>query len=200
MEIRKLDDGRVELFGYVNISERKSKIISSKGVKFREEIRKGAWNNAIERNKDIKLLVNHSWDKIYDSTKENLRLYEDNIGARFSIRTNDETLIKHAENKEFKGLSFAFRCNKENKSNDGPIQLRSVEDMYVTEISLLTVEPAYDGCMVEMRDKDGNELETRDYKVTFEDYTKEEANILNEIRLLEENEKKLKLINLELEI
>jgi hypothetical protein len=200
MEIRKLDDGSVELFGYVNISERKSKIISSKGIKFREEIRKGAWGGAIASNKDIKLLVNHSWDKIYDSTSENLRLYEDNIGARFNLRTKDETLIGYAEKKEFTGLSFAFKCNKEKKVNDGAIQLRSVEDMFVTEISLLTIEPAYDGCMVEMRDKDGNELETRDYKDSFEDYTKEETRILEEVRVLEENENKIKLMNLELEL
>lgn len=72
--------------------------------------------------------------------------------------------------------------------------------MFVTEISLLTIEPAYDGCMVEMRDKDGNELETRDYKDSFEDYTKEETRILEEVRVLEENENKIKLMNLELEL
>lgn len=116
MEIRKLDDGSVELFGYVNISERKSKIISSKGIKFREEIRKGAWGGAIASNKDIKLLVNHSWDKIYDSTSENLRLYEDNIGARFNLRTKDETLIGYAEKKSLQVYHLLLNVTRKRKS------------------------------------------------------------------------------------
>lgn len=173
MEIRKLEDGSIELFGYVNISERNSKLLHENGMRFREQIKKGAWKRAIERNDDIKLLLNHSWDKIYGSTNEDLRLYEDNIGARFSIRTNNEELIKHAENNDFKGLSFAFRCNDDEYINDKGYKLRYVKDMDVSEVSLLTVEPAYDGCLVEMRDKDGNALETRDYKLELEE-TREE--------------------------
>jgi HK97 family phage prohead protease len=200
VEIRQYDDGSIELFGYVNISERNSKILSERGIKFREQIKKGAWNSAIQRNNDIKLLVNHSWDKIYSSTKDNLRLYEDNIGARFSIKTSDEDLVNYAKNGQFKGLSFAFRCNDDDYLNDGAIKLRYVNDMDVTEISLLTVEPAYDGCMVEMRDKDGNILETRDYKVDFEDYSDKEVKILKEIRKKEDLELKLKLLELELQL
>ena len=169
MEIRKLEDGSIELFGYVNISERNSKLIHENGIRFREQIKKGAWKRAIERNNDIKLLLNHSWDKIYGSTNYNLRLYEDNIGARFSIRTVNEKLIKHAENGDFKGLSFAFRCNDDEYLDDKGYKLRYVKDMDVSEVSLLTVEPAYDGCLVEMRDKDGNVLETRDYKIELEE-------------------------------
>ncbi|MDK0692467.1 HK97 family phage prohead protease [Clostridium perfringens] len=169
MEIRKLEDGSIELFGYVNISERNSKLIHENGIRFREQIKKGAWKRAIERNNDIKLLLNHSWDKIYGSTNDNLRLYEDNIGARFSIRTANEKLIKHAENGDFKGLSFAFRCNDDEYLDDKGYKLRYVKDMDVSEVSLLTVEPAYDGCLVEMRDKDGNVLETRDYKIELEE-------------------------------
>lgn len=169
MEIRKLEDGSIELFGYVNISERSSKLIHENGIRFREQIKKGAWKRAIERNDDIKLLLNHSWDKIYGSTNDNLRLYEDNIGARFSIRTANEKLIKHAENGDFKGLSFAFRCNDDEYLDDKGYKLRYVKDMDVSEVSLLTVEPAYDGCLVEMRDKDGNVLETRDYKIELEE-------------------------------
>lgn len=169
MEIRKLEDGSIELFGYVNISERNSKLIHENGIRFREQIKKGAWKRAIERNDDIKLLLNHSWDKIYGSTNDNLRLYEDNIGARFSIRTANEKLIKHAENGDFKGLSFAFRCNDDEYLDDKGYKLRYVKDMDVSEVSLLTVEPAYDGCLVEMRDKDGNVLETRDYKIELEE-------------------------------
>lgn len=169
MEIRKLEDGSIELFGYVNISERNSKLIHENGIRFREQIKKGAWKRAIERNDDIKLLLNHKWDKIYGSTNDNLRLYEDNIGARFSIRTANEKLIKHAENGDFKGLSFAFRCNDDEYLDDKGYKLRYVKDMDVSEVSLLTVEPAYDGCLVEMRDKDGNVLETRDYKIELEE-------------------------------
>lgn len=176
MEIRKLDDGSVELFGYVNISERNSKVLNENGIRFREQIKKGAWKRAIERNDDIKLLLNHSWDTIYGSTKDNLRLYEDNIGARFSIKTDNEELIKHAENNEFRGLSFAFICNDEKFTENEGYKLRYVKDMDVSEVSLLTVEPAYDGSLVEMRDKNGKTLETRSYKLELEE-EKEESKI-----------------------
>lgn len=201
MEIRKLDDGNIELFGYVNISERNSKILSdNKGKKFIEQIRKGAWSNAINRNNDIKLLLNHSWDKIYGSTADNLRLYEDNIGARFSIRTNDADLIKYAECKDFKGLSFAFRCNNDEIENDGLIDKRYVNDMDVSEVSLLTVEPAYDGCLVEYRDKDGNDLEIRDYKLEL-DTTDDLLEIRKaKVKEMEQLELRKKKIEIELEL
>lgn len=198
MELRKIDDGSIEIFGYVNITERRSKIIRSKGKTFREEIRQGAWRNAINRNSDIKLLVNHSWDKIYGSTKDNLKLTEDAVGAKYSIRTSDDDLIKKAENGEFKGLSFAFNARKDTFTDDGAVQLRSIEDMDVTEISLLTVEPAYDGCIVECRGKDGVELETRDHSLKID--TEHDKKVLEELRLQKEKQNKLKLIGLELEI
>lgn len=193
MEFRKLKDGSVELFGYVNITERDSKLLHENGIRFREQIKKGAWKRAIERNDDIKLLLNHSWDTIFDSTKENLRLYEDNIGARFSIKTENEELIKHAENGDFKGLSFAFRCNADSFKEVDGYKLRFVQDMDVSEVSLLTVEPAYDGCIVEMRDKDGNSLETRDYKLELEENEEEIREESQDFSILEKEIEILKL-------
>ncbi len=193
MEIRKLEDGSIELFGYVNISERNSKLLNENGIRFREQIKKGVWKRAIERNNDIKLLLNHKWDKIYGSTNEDLRLYEDNIGARFSIRTNNEELIKHAENNDFKGLSFAFRCNDDEYFDDKGYKLRYVKDMDVSEVSLLTVEPAYDGCLVEMRDKDGNVLETRDYKLELEENNEELREEITDFSVIEKEIEILKL-------
>lgn len=194
MEIRKHEDGSIELFGYVNITERNSKILkNNEGVRFREQIKKGAWSNAIKRNNDIKLLINHEFDEVYASTKDDLRLYEDNIGARFSIRTSDETLISHADKGDFKGLSFRFTCNKDRfEESRDLVKLRVIEDMNVSEVSLLTVEPAYDGCMVEMRDVDGKVLEERHYTTEF-DIEKEELRN-------KKQETKIKLLELELEI
>lgn len=198
MEIRQYEDGSIELFGYVNISERNSKILSENGIRFKEQIKKGAWSNAIERNKDIKLLLNHSWDKIYGSTSDNLRLFEDNIGARFSIRTSDETLKECALNNDFTGLSFAFKCNKDVMEDTKDIvKLRYIEDMDVSEVSLLTVEPAYDGCLVEMRDKDGDSIEVRYYKTELE---LEQENYQEVETKEQELTERIRLMKLELEI
>lgn len=162
MEYRALEDGSIELFGYCNITNRDSKVLSEKGIRFKEQIVQGTWQRAIQRNNDIKLLKNHSWDKIYDSTANNLTLYEDRIGARFSIRTNDEEFKRLAINNEFKGLSFAFMCKRDEYEDIGNgLKRRYVRDMDVSEISLLTVPPAYDGSFVEMRDLQGNQLEIR---------------------------------------
>ena len=79
MEVRIKDDS-VEIDGYVNAIERKSKPLNSRIGKFVERIKKGAFKRAIERNDNIRILLNHDWNKDLGGTKDgNLELTEDNI-------------------------------------------------------------------------------------------------------------------------
>ena len=80
MQIRLLNDS-VEVEGYVNAVERKSKPLKTKIGEFVERICKGAFQRALERNDNVRLLLNHDWGKDLGGTKDgNVELTEDNIG------------------------------------------------------------------------------------------------------------------------
>ena len=58
MQIRFNNDS-VEIEGYVNAIERFSKPLRSRLGNFIERVKKGAFKRAIERNDNIRLLLNH---------------------------------------------------------------------------------------------------------------------------------------------
>ena len=77
MKINVRED-HVEIEGYVNAIERKSKPLMSRIGQFVERICKGAFKSAIMRNDDVHILLNHDWNRDLGSTKHgNLELTED---------------------------------------------------------------------------------------------------------------------------
>lgn len=144
----------VEIEGYVNSIERNSKPLYSRLGRFIERICKGAFKRAIERNDDIRLLLNHDWDKELGSTKQgNLELQEDNIGLRARAIITDEETIEKAKKGDLVGWSFGFEdMDVEQKEEDG-LPLRKVRDLNLYEVSLLdrTKTPAYEGTLVSVR-------------------------------------------------
>ena len=77
----RFESDNVEISGYVNAIERKSKPLMSRIGQFIERICKGAFKKAIQRNDNIRLLLNHNWERDLGGTKDgNLVLTEDNIG------------------------------------------------------------------------------------------------------------------------
>lgn len=153
MEVRIKDDS-VEISGYVNAIERKSKLLSSRAGQFVERICKGAFRRAIERNDDIKLLLNHNWDYNLGSTKDgNLELYEDNIGLRAEATITDEEVVKKARNNELVGWSFGFEDKEVTRSIENGVTTREVHDLNLFEVSILdnTKTPAYEGNILSVR-------------------------------------------------
>ena len=61
MQITIRDDS-VELEGYVNSIERKSKPLWSRIGQFVERICKGAFKRALERNDNVRIMLNHTKD------------------------------------------------------------------------------------------------------------------------------------------
>lgn len=156
MEVRIKED-RVEISGYVNAIERKSKLLSSRAGQFVERICKGAFRRAIERNDDIKLLLNHNWDHNLGSTKEgNLELYEDNIGLRAEATITDKEVVLKARNNELVGWSFGFEDKEVTRSIENGITTREVHDLNLFEVSILdnTKTPAYEGNILSVRSKE----------------------------------------------
>lgn len=173
MQVRIKDDS-VEIEGYVNAVERKSKPLMSRIGQFVERICKGAFKRAIERNDDIRLLLNHDWDRDLGGTKDgNLELVEDNIGLRARATIKDKDVVQKARNGELVGWSFGFTDRDVDNHDENGMPTRDVKDLDLYEVSILdrSKRPAYDGTLVSVRSDDTiqyhgyvleQEIETRD--------------------------------------
>ena len=154
MEIRIKKDS-VEIEGYVNAVERRSKPLWSRMGQFIERICKGAFGKALKRNDDVKILLNHDPEKLLGSQKKgNLELEEDSIGLRARATITDPEVVETAKRGDLVGWSFGFYDREvENKIDESGLPLRDVKDLDLEEVSLLDKRaiPAYDGTLVCVR-------------------------------------------------
>jgi HK97 family phage prohead protease len=188
--------------GYVNAVERDSRALPSPKGKFVEQVRSGVWNDAINKNDNIAVLLNHDWNRKLGSTKDNLTLKEDNIGLYAEARIYDSDVIEKAKNGKLVGWSFGFRANKQSwGKTDADMDRRYLDDIDLFEVSVLddSRTPAYYGTSVEARDNEEVEIEQR--------FVQDIIEVINITEEKQENrdidtdlELKLKLIRLELEL
>lgn len=139
----------------VNAIERDSKTLWSRMGRFIERICKGAFFNALKRNDNVRILLNHDANRDLGGTKDgNLELVEDNIGLRARATITDKDVIDKARKGELVGWSFGFydRDVEVGQSETG-IPLRKVRDLDLQEVSILDKSrtPAYDGTLVMVR-------------------------------------------------
>lgn len=168
MEIRIKGD-KVEIEGYVNAVERRSKPLWSRMGQFIERICKGAFGKALKRNDDVKILLNHDPDKLLGSQKQgNLELEEDTIGLRARATITDPEVVETAKRGDLVGWSFGFYDRDvDMKLDESGLPLRDVKDLDLEEVSLLDKRaiPAYDGTLVCVRSDEKSVF----YGDTFED-------------------------------
>ena len=154
MEIRIKKDA-VEIEGYVNAIERKSKPLWSRMGQFVERICKGAFKRALERNDNVRILLNHDESRDLGGTKDgNLELNEDAIGLHARATITDKDVVEKAKNGDLVGWSFGFQDRDvDNKRDEDGMPLRDVKDLDLVEVSLLdrSKTPAYDGTLVCVR-------------------------------------------------
>lgn len=153
MQVRIREDS-VEIRGYVNAIERKSKPLRSRMGEFVERICKGAFRRAIERNDNVRLLLNHDWNRDLGGTRDgNLELTEDNIGLKARATIHDPEVIEKARNGDLIGWSFGFQDREVDKHEENGMPTRDVKDLDLFEVSLLdrSRNPAYDGTLVSVR-------------------------------------------------
>lgn len=151
--------------GYVNAVARDSRPIRDRsGECFIEQIVPGAFERAIARADEIKILLNHDYDRELGSTKTNLQLFEDNIGLRAIAEITDAEVIEKANKGELRGWSFGFieRAAREEDTDLG-MKRRFVEDMDLKEVSIIDNRkiPCYASTSIEMRADENEILETR---------------------------------------
>lgn len=144
----------VEIEGYVNAVERNSRPLRSRMGQFIERICKGAFKNAIKRNDDIHILLNHDWDRDLGSTKQgNLELEEDNIGLKARAKITDKEIIEKARRGDLIGWSFGFSDVDVENTTEHDMPVRAVKEMDLYEVSILdrSAKPAYDGNLITAR-------------------------------------------------
>lgn len=151
IEIR---NDKVEIEGYVNAVERRSKPISSRMGKFVERICKGAFKRALDRNDNVRLLLNHDHARDLGGTKDgNLELTEDAIGLHARATVADPDVVQKARKGDLVGWSFGFTDRDVDMHDENGIATRDVKDLDLYEVSLLdrSRNPAYDGTLVAVR-------------------------------------------------
>ena len=149
----------VTIEGYVNAVERASKPLNSRLGKFVEKICAGAFNRALGRAQDVRILLNHDWSRDLGGIKDgNLELEEDNIGLHARATITDPEVIKDARNGDLVGWSFGFDdVNvEETRDEETGLPFRKVKDLNLAEVSLLNRKktPAYVGTLVNVRGED----------------------------------------------
>lgn len=156
----------VVIDGYVNSVERLSKPLWGRSGRFVEKVMSGCFSRAIERNNDIKCLLNHDWNRVLGSTLNNVKLTEDNIGLRFNATIDDSEVVNKALNGELTGFSFGFRdVDVENSvDNDSGLPMRNLKDIELYEVSILdrSKTPAYNGTLVSVRSEEEEPINISD--------------------------------------
>lgn len=158
----------VHIEGYVNAVERASKPLISRFGEFVEKIVAGAFKRAIERNKDVRIFLNHDGEN-YDlggtGTGE-LELNEDAIGLHARAEITNAKVVEDAKNGNLVGWSFGFMDREVEilQDTETGLPLRRVKDLDLYEVSILNREktPAYNGTLVNVRSADGKQVNIGD--------------------------------------
>ena len=159
----------VIISGYVNAVERYSKPITDnlgdKVQTFIEKIKAGVFKTALTRNDDVKVLLNHDWDRELATTKDgSAKLEEDNIGLRAEVVITDKEVVEKARNNKLVGWSFGFYPNVAEVGTEGGRTTRTLADLDLAEVSILddTKSPAYYGTSIEARSEGEKRMEIRE--------------------------------------
>ena len=152
IEIRSEDCAVIS--GYVNVVERRSKVLRRPGAPpFREIVRPGTFRKALEKGNTVELKLNH--ERTLCDTGSGLELREDNVGLYASAVVTDKETVQAARNGQLTGWSFGFRCMHDTwLSDDSGAELRELDDIRLDEVSILTKTPAYIATSVEVRDEE----------------------------------------------
>lgn len=183
MEIR-LNDNILHIEGYVNVTEKKSRLITENGKTFREIVKPTVFQRAISKADNVEFLLNHDPNLKLGDIKSGVKLYEDSIGLKIEANITDENAIRsYNDNGKFNGFSFGFIANKDNFTVEDGVNIRKLEDIDLIEVSLLEVgyTPAYYGTLVlnaERRSINDKPIEYRELIVEniTEDNTTEDNN------------------------
>lgn len=198
MDIEIRADGTLHIEGYVNAVERDSRtVICPECGKCVEQIRAGAFGEALRAAKNVDILLNHDKERKLGSTSEGtLSLYEDSIGLRASADIRDADVISEARAGRLRGWSFGFKkLSSEIEGRANALPRRIVTSMALNEVSLIDdrYTPCYAGTSIELRadgETDEHELRSNEDEVHFSEASEDKPEVNNEwcepyLRMLE---------------
>lgn len=164
MNIRVRGD-TVEVEGYVNAIERLSKPLKDRLGTFVERVKVGAFKKALERAKDVRILLNHDYTRDLGGISDgNLELYEDSIGLHARATITDKEVVEQARKGDLVGWSFGFTDRDVEQGEENGLTVRNVKDLDLYEVSLINRSkvPAYDGTLVAVRTAEDKSLNISD--------------------------------------
>lgn len=180
-------DDSVEIEGYVNAVERLSKPLKSRLGQFLERICAGAFKKALARNSDVRILLNHDWNRDLGGTADgNLELTEDAIGLHARTTIKDKEVAEQARRGDIVGWSFGFQDREVEETQEQGLPVRNVRDLDLAEVSLISRGkiPAYDGTLVNVRTADDTQ------SLNVSDLLENNIKLVEETRSEEQPEKK----------
>lgn len=121
---------------------------------FTEVLKPGAFSATLAERSDVLALVDHDSSRVLARTKSGtLRLAEDSRGLAFDLDVPDTSAGKDvlalAERGDLGGMSFGFTATDENWTGDR----REIRAAKLYEISVVSAWPAYDGTIVQARQR-----------------------------------------------
>ena len=153
---------QVHISGYVNAVERDSKVLYDKDGPFVERAESGVFRRSMERRANVGLKLNHGRD-IGSVEEGNLQLREDAVGLHASAIVSDQETVREAKAGNLTGWSFGFADNMPCYETAGGMRKRTLKDIDLVEVSILTISPAYIATSIEARCEGGaNEIRSMD--------------------------------------
>jgi HK97 family phage prohead protease len=133
------------------------------GGMFREQIAPGAFKSSMAG--DVRALFDHDTSHVLGRTKsETLRLKEDAHGLAVEIDLPDtqtgRDLRESMTRGDIDGMSFGFRVTKQEWDESGEIPLRTIREVELFEVSVVTF-PAYADTEVALRSLEDARKEAR---------------------------------------
>jgi len=121
---------------------------------FRERIARGAFTRTLSENRDILALCDHDPSKVLGRTKSGtLELKETVHGLEFRLQLPDTSIgrdLRELANRgDLGGVSFGFRAVRDSWEGD----LRTLEEVELHEISIVSAWPAYPDTTVALRSR-----------------------------------------------
>lgn len=115
---------------------------------FKEYIAPEAVDRTLNEGLDVRALVDHDSAKVIGRTRAGtLQLRKDSKGLRIEVEPDDEIsyardIMRAVARGDVSGMSFGFRALEDEWDYEGKLPIRTVTDMRISEISIVTF-PAY---------------------------------------------------------
>lgn len=127
---------------YINVPERQSLTVTKGDRIFKEVIKARAFDESLHRNNEIVAMLNHK--RIF-ADKKDVSAWEDRVGLRAVIETDDIEVLAKILSKDIIGCSFGFKALEEEYQHFLTYTLRVIKKLDLNEVSLIdsSLKPSY---------------------------------------------------------